>query len=380
MRIFIVCNILLDGRNAQTIHILELLGNLAKRNDVVCFAPKSKNIKYKYQEIIYISVLNIPIVFSASYRLGLFFSLFYHCIKARPDAIYVRYYTLPLSQLIISKLFRIPYIVEINGLVVRELRLLKKSKLKICITKLSEIFSYKHAKKIVAVTRGLKEELMRLYNIPDEKIIVIENGANTDLFRPMDQEEIEKEFEFDQDANYVCFVGALAPWQGVGYLVKASPLILKEFPGARFLIVGDGLIKEELMKLAEKTGVSDKFIFTGVVPYEEVPKYINESDVCVAPIIGERIASPIKIYEYAACRKPVVSSRIYGLEFIERKNIGILVQPENSNQLMVAITKLLKDRELRDKMGKNGRKYVVENRSWEAVAKAVEKVVREVVE
>ena len=61
-------------------------------------------------------------------------------------------------------------------------------------------------------------------------------------------------------------------------------------------------MKAELINLAAKTGVSDKFIFTGAVPYEEVPKYINSSDVCVAPFVrarNERIGlSPLKNYEY----------------------------------------------------------------------------------
>ncbi len=81
--------------------------------------------------------------------------------------------------------------------------------------------------------------------------------------------------------------------------------------------------------------------------------------------------SPLKIYEYLSCEKPVVSSRISNLEFIEQQQAGILVEPENPEELAKAVIKLLKDKELRESMGKNGREYVVKNHSWEAIGRKV---------
>ena len=375
MKIFMVCNVLLDGKDAQTTHVIELLRNLAKQNDTICFAPKPKNIKYKFQEIIYMPVLNKPILLSVSYQLVLFFYLIYYRTKIKPDVIYARHYGLPFSQLIISNLFRIPYIVEINGLAMEEMKLSNRSKLNVCIAKLSEKLNYRHAKKIVAVTQGVKKGIIELYDLPDEKIIVIENGANIDLFKPIDKKKAKKELNFDQDANYICFVGNLAPWQGVEFLIQSAPLILKESPYTKFLIIGEGQMKEELVELADKTGVSDKFIFTGVVPYEEVPKYINASDVCVVPKkpLGSGY-SPLKLYEYMACGEPIVASKISGFEILEQQNAGILVEPENPDELAKAIIKLLKDEKLREEMGKNGREYVVKNHSWESVARRVAEV------
>jgi glycosyltransferase involved in cell wall biosynthesis len=253
------------------------------------------------------------------------------------------------------------------------MKMFGQSRLRIAIAKISEKLSYKRAIKIVAVTQGIKEGLMKLYNVPEEKIVVMGNGANIDLFRPIDQEEAQKELQMDKDVSYVCFVGNIAPWQGIGYLIQAAPSILLQCPDTRFLIVGNGSMKRECMKQAEKLGIQDKFIFTGSVPYERVPIYINASDICVAPFIRKRNMkiglSPLKVFEYLACEKPIVSSDILNLEFIEEQNLGILVKPEDPQDLAKAVIKLLKDDMLRKEMGKRGRKYVVKNHSWEAIGR-----------
>ncbi|HET8685448.1 MAG TPA: glycosyltransferase family 4 protein, partial [Methanosarcina sp.] len=89
--------------------------------------------------------------------------------------------------------------------------------------------------KIIAVTPGIKANLEKIYNVPGEKIVVVSNGANTSLFRPLEQETCRKKLGLDPEVPYVCFVGNLAPWQGVEYLVKAAPSILSKFPGCHFL-------------------------------------------------------------------------------------------------------------------------------------------------
>ncbi len=144
------------------------------------------------------------------------------------------------------------------------------------------------------------------------------------------------------------------------------------------MIVGDGSAKNDCIKIAHEFGVFEKFIFTGGIPFEQVPLYVNSSDVCVAPFKIYRNAkiglSPLKIYEYLACGKPVVSSRIPNIEFIEQQKAGILVEPENPEELAKAIIKLLENESLREEMGKNGRDLVVKYYSWEANARKVEDI------
>jgi len=233
--------------------------------------------------------------------------------------------------------------------------------------------------RIIAVTPGIKANLESAYNIPGDKITVVPNGANTSLFKPLERAACRKELGLDPETPYVCFVGNLAPWQGVEYLVKAVPSILARHPECRFLIVGDGVMKNELLNLSGELGVADRFVFTGVVAYGRVPVYINASDICAAPFILARNAkiglSPLKLYEYMACGKPVVASAISGVaDVLEASEGGIPVPPENPEALAEAISKLLENKELRTEMGSKGLSYVTENYSWHSVAKQVDGV------
>ncbi|HWQ47442.1 MAG TPA: glycosyltransferase family 4 protein [Methanosarcina sp.] len=249
------------------------------------------------------------------------------------------------------------------------------SRLKLFILKKALGFS----DKIIAVTPGIKANLEKDYNIPEEKIVVVSNGANTFLFRPLEQETCRRELGLDLKIPFVCFVGNLAPWQGVEYLIKASPYILSKSPECYFLIVGDGAMKNDLIKLSRELGVENRFIFTGVIAYDRVPLYINASDTCTAPFIFARNAkiglSPLKLYEYMACGKPVVASNISGVsDVLEASGGGIPVLPENPDALAEGILKLLENPDLRMKLGSKGLSYVTENYSWYSVAKKVNEV------
>lgn len=298
------------------------------------------------------------------------------------DVIYRRH-CLFNSEIFLARLFNIPSVREVNGIGVDELRVAGwGDNFSLRIIDWLERFNLPKGNKIIAVTSKMKEVLQKDYGVPEDKIVVIPNGANIDLFRPMDTLEARRELNLEQNDYYICFVGTIWSPQGIEHLIRSMPSILRKCPNSPLLIVGDGTIKEELVKLAQRVGVSNKVIFTGMVLYRKVPLYINASDICVLPAtreLNERIgSSALKLCEYMACGKPVVASRFSGFEMIEDNETGILVQPEDPPELATAIVRLLQDEELRKEMGKNGRRYVVENRSWESVAKRTAEACEEV--
>ena len=297
------------------------------------------------------------------------------------DVIYRRHNLLN-SEYFLAKLFGIPTVKEVNGIVTDEMREARKGdRVSLWTMHRIEKWNMPRAHRIIVVTSEQKNVLYNDYRVSEDRVVVIENGANTDLFIPTDSEDARKELGLDPSDGFVCFVGSLSRWQGVEYFIQSAPLVLAENPSTQFLVVGDGQMKGELINLARETGVSDKFIFTGFIPYENVPLYINASDVCVVPCRGEQRvksgSSALKLCEYMACEKPVVASALSGLEILESYNAGILVLPESAQELANAIIRLLQDPDLRKKMGENGRRYVVENRSWESVAQKVAEVCQE---
>lgn len=305
--------------------------------------------------------------------------------KRRFDIIYRRHTQLN-SEYILAKLFKIPLVKEVNGIVADERKITAQAdRVSLWFIDQVERFTMPKADKIIVVTTKLKEVLQEDYGVPGDKITVIPNGANIDLFKPMDTVKVRAELGLAQNNNYVCFVGAFFPWQGIEYLIRSMPLIMRQCPDTQFLIVGNGQMKEELIELVEQIGVSDRITFTGIVPYQKVPLYINASDVCVAPFVsGERNErtgiSALKLFEYMACKNPVVASRLSGLEIMEESGAVILVEPKDPQALAAAIIKLLGNPELRKQMGERGRRFVVENQSWGSVAERVADVCQSLID
>jgi glycosyltransferase involved in cell wall biosynthesis len=301
------------------------------------------------------------------------------------DVLYRRH-TLINSEYLLAKMFGIPLVKEVNGLVVDETKIMGwGNRISLLVLNWIERLNMSKADKIIVVTSKMKEVLHKEYKIPSDRIIVITNGANTELFRPMDTTMSREILKLNQNNSYVCFAGTFQTWHGLEYFIRSAPLILQECPEARFLMVGDGIMKRKLVHLAGQVGVSDKMIFVGMVPYQEVPTYINASDVCVIPLVSnprnEKLgASPLKLYEYMACGKPVVTGDVEGAsQDVITADSGLVVASGNVAEMVDAIGTLLKNEQLRKEMGERGRKFTVENRSWMKVAEKVAEVCQSVV-
>lgn len=385
--LFLAYNINIHSRTGDAIHVRELVLNLAalgnKVSLVLGFNPISQDLgDFTNNPNLDIHYIKEPrIKFPRSRDLSIILKCFYLAKKTPFDIIYERNFSCRMG-VILSKLFRIPLVVEINGIVDEEAEIQGRhsSSIKKILGKRLRRAFFQNSNKIVAVTASLKNELMRSYRIASEKIIVVPNGANTDIFQPMEKKKVQEELGLAKELKYICFVGNLAPWQGVEYLVLAAPKILLSISNSRFLIVGDGIMKSKLISLAREIGVYDIFIFTGVVPYEKVPLYINASELGVAPSARDERnektgGSSMKIYEYLACEKPVVTGNLDGdNDLVLDSKSGYVVSAEKTPELENAIINLLNDKNLSEKMGKNGRKYVVEKCSWKSIAKTVLKI------
>jgi glycosyltransferase involved in cell wall biosynthesis len=357
----------------------EVAANLAKLgNEVVAISPPEK-------QMLEIGVNIKPIRFNTLPIVGPFFLASYGLIAAmltmvrwKPDAIY----TLGGSMgtgLLLAKVFRRPLITEVNGWRRDELKLISKHPLLMLVSKVScwmDEREIEHSDHIVVVATRIKEAIKKYLNVNPNKISVIPNGANIDLFKPVS--DAKETLQLDLTCHYVGFVGIIAPWQGLEYIIKSATLILSEIPNTRFLLVGDGESRKKMAELVEDLQLTKKFAFVGAVPYTEVAKYINAMDVCVSFRKGTP-ASPLKLYEYMACAKPVVATEEPDNQFIAEQSAGILVDPENARQVADAIITLLRNDELREQMGRNGMNYVLEERSWQAVAREVEETIKMVV-
>lgn len=373
-----VVNERLRSENALKTHIMEIFNNLSELCDISLIIPYS-NVEIPQNEHIIMYKkhnFSIPFIHLITLQMAQFFVLFKLFKQKKPDIIYSRLAPYSFSPPLFSKLFKVPLIVEMNGILREELEINKKSAIDYNISKfflnLTESINFSSASKIVAVTPGIQDYIQTNYNFNPHDIEVIPNGVNSNLFRPIDITTAKRYVGLKNDITYIGFVGNLAGWQGLESLIQAIPKISNICPDTHFIIVGDGKLKQDLIDLTERLQISDKVIFTGSVPYEEVPHYINACEICV--VFKKSLQSgysPLKLFEYLSCGKPVVASNVPGFELLEECAAGLLAESDNPEDLSLKIISLLHDDQVCQKMGENGRKFVLNGYTWESSAKKI---------
>jgi glycosyltransferase involved in cell wall biosynthesis len=199
------------------------------------------------------------------------------------------------------------------------------------------------------------------------------SGANTKLFRPFDKIDCRNLLNLNVEAKYVGFIGTLLSYQGIDILIDAAPKILKKEPRTIFFIIGEGPMKTIWKQRTEKIGLNEAFVFLGQIDYENVPRWIGAMDICVAPFLREAgLRSPVKIFDYMACGRPVVASKIPGTTDIFAGSGAIkLVKPQKSELLADAIIELIGSEKNAGSMGQKGRLLVVRKYDRRSLAQKI---------
>jgi glycosyltransferase involved in cell wall biosynthesis len=178
------------------------------------------------------------------------------------------------------------------------------------------------------------------------------------------------------------FVGSFHYWHGVYNLIQLIGEIVALDSCAVFLMVGHGgALKSSLDQFVQEKGLKDRVFCTGFVSHEEVPAYINAMDIVVAPYppLEFFYYSPVKIYEYMACGKPVVTTRIGQIaELIETGKTGILCDPGDTKALIEAVQQLIRNREVRSAIGRNAAGVIARNHTWKHKARQLSALCGEV--
>ena len=221
-------------------------------------------------------------------------------------------------------------------------------------------FNLKKADKILSTSHVMAKETSLYTN---KEIEVTPFGIDINQFKPMDVESL-----FDKKDIVIGTVKTLEEKYGIEYLIRAFKIVSDKYPGLplKLLIVGGGSLENKLKNLAKQLQIDNKTIFTGKVPYNEVPKYQNMLTISVSVSVSDSESFGVAILEASACEKPVVVSNVGGLtEVVEDGVTGIIVPPRNPEKTAEAIEKLLLDKNLIEEMGKAGRKRVLELYKWE---------------
>ena len=211
-----------------------------------------------------------------------------------------------------------------------------------------------------------------------DDVKVIPNAVDETIFNPsIDGSEVALKYGLRNSRN-VLFVGRLVPYKGLEYLLSAIEILQHKFSDIHLMIVGEGELKLKLEQLTEELGIKRLVDFVGHVPNSSLPPFYTSSDLVVLPSVSRLEAFGITLIEAMACGKPVVASSIPGPgEVVEDGITGYLVPPRDAVALAEAISIIVRDERLANRMGKEGRRRVEENYTWERVASYYDRMYNE---
>lgn len=222
-----------------------------------------------------------------------------------------------------------------------------------------ERFCASLTRKIITVAEAMSEQAVRAGVADAQKFVCIRSGMDLTLFlrRDYDRSRIRQKWGLSGSDIVIGKVARLFHLKGHEYLIQAAPKIVKEFPKVKFLLIGDGLLKESLQEKIRDMKLENHFVFGGLVQPQEIPETIAVMDIVVHVSLREGLAKVLP--QALASGKPVISFDLDGAREVVRDGVnGFLVSPCDSLGLSEALLKLLRDPALCEKMSAQGPRVV----------------------
>ncbi|MFC1732665.1 glycosyltransferase family 4 protein, partial [candidate division KSB1 bacterium] len=183
-----------------------------------------------------------------------------------------------------------------------------------------------------------------------------ENGVDTELFKEGNKKE-----------QQILYTGRLIDGKGLSELLAAAKIIYASFPDIKFIILGEGHMKNRLKDTIKKKSIKN-VVIKDYVKHDNIVKYYKKSIAYVLPSYYENM--PTGILEAMSSGLPVVASDVGGIpELVIDNKTGFLVKPKNEIKLAESIIKLMVNKKLREIMGKKGKERVEENFTWNIITK-----------
>jgi len=229
--------------------------------------------------------------------------------------------------------------------------------------------------RVIAVSKEMKRDILKCYDVDEEKVRVIHNGIDLDEYKRKESDITREEYGIWE--KYILFVGRMSRQKGIFHLLGAVP----DLPEDVQIVLCAGAPDTPEVE-AEVVGEAAKWpnvrLIREMVPKEKLIELYSHAQVFCCPSVYEPFG--IINLEAMACETPVVASRVGGIiEVVVHGETGFLVEPGRPGELALALNKLLRDRELARRMGKAGRKRVELFFSWDSVAKQTRDLYREMV-
>jgi spore coat protein SA len=296
--------------------------------------------------------------------------------KIDPEVIVLNYpspYTGLLGYLA-ARLWRKHVVVDFNDLIAQytgTLLGLKKGSLTATLLILVQNYIVRNSTKTVAPTLFIKDYATS-FGVPERKIEVMPNGVDTGIFDPSRFDNVDIKSDFSLDGEKLCvYSGRLDAWAGINLISKLSDASRIEKLPVKFLLAGSGGTK-----FAERENV----LYVGEISYEKVPDFLSVADVVLVPFPNDEVshaASPLKLFEGMSMQKPVIASRVSGIEeIIADGENGFLADPSKIEEWMLKLQAILNSETLAARVGARARRTVEKRHDWAVLSKRYEEILK----
>ena len=223
------------------------------------------------------------------------------------------------------------------------------------------------ASEVIVNSNFMKNELQRLFGLPYEKINVVPNGVNLNLFNGIERDyNFRRKYAMDNE-KIILFMGRLVYEKGVQHLIAAMPKILNGYHDTKLVICGKGGMLDELKAEADRLGISQKVYFAGYMQGKDVQRMYKAADIAVFPSTYEPFG--IVALEAMLSENPVVVSDVGGLnEIVQHKENGMKSYAGNPNSIADSILELLYDHKLCADITKRAKNKVRNEYNWSKIA------------
>jgi hypothetical protein len=287
-----------------------------------------------------------------------------------------------LAAVSAGKKYRVPFIMEIRDLwpaIFVDLGVIRNRQIVSWLEKL-EMYLYRQATSIVTVTEAFRNNLIER-GVPPQKIFTIPNGADVEFWNPINDPADLRQSLGLKDSFVVLYIGAHGISHALGRILD-SAVQLKDQKNIRFLFVGEGAEKAELVRKADELRLKN-VLFHEPVGKEGVRRFYTLADVCLVPLRNIPLFDsfiPSKMFEIMAMKRPIIGSvRGEAADILKRSKGALVVEPENPKAIAESILHLYLHKEERNIMGQEGRKFVAENYSRRSMARKYLEVLSEAV-
>lgn len=305
--------------------------------------------------------------------LFLFTALLIFILKYRPDVIYVRQMEHNPFIFIVCRIFRKPYCIEINGLVSEDMAATGSGSVASAFHAMIEKYEFNSACVLFTTSSRLAENICHKYESVQKKTFYIPNGVNRSLFYPMNKLDCRSDRNLEKDKKYIGFIGAINYLHDPEKIISVFAEVAATISDVHLIMVGDGPKKCICQKLAFDLKIDDKVIFTGAVPYRDVPAYINCFDIGVVTASRNRLEREglvaFKLQELLSCGCPVIADYQSIEDFKKYSDFVKMVHVDDKSGLAAAMKELLADHEKRRSMSEQSVAYIREYVSWEKSSK-----------